>query len=162
MKYILPSINYSKVMPKKMVSSRKYNAALHIDCFHSVKTTSTSFQPRSMFHFENRAIFELPSFHSAWHQNRKWTPYKALQRWVKCFFHWTVSNLFFLCRVRISRLRLNIIIVSVSDLLIFWFIDICRLDIHSFYNSTVLLPVLVSYKREIVILMKGVRSNMTD
>ena len=28
----------------------------------------TSFQPRSMFHFENT---ELPSFLSAWHQNRK-------------------------------------------------------------------------------------------
>ena len=30
---MLRSINYSKVMPKKMVSNRKYNAALHIDCF---------------------------------------------------------------------------------------------------------------------------------
>ena len=57
MRYILRSINYSKVVPKKIVSSRKYNAALHIDGFHSVKTTSTSFQPRSMFHFENRAIW---------------------------------------------------------------------------------------------------------
>ena len=56
----------------------------------------------------------------------------------------------------------NIIIVSVADLLIFLFIDICRLDIHSFHNSTALLPVLVRYKREIVMLMKGVRALKHD
>ena len=73
--------------------------------------------------------------------------------------------LFVPCLLRdseISRLRLNIIIVSVADLLIFLFIDICRLDIHSFHNSTALLPVLVRYKREIVMLMKGVRALKHD
>ena len=45
---------------------------------------------------------------------------------------------------------------------IFLFIDICRLDIDSFYNFTALLPVLVRYKREIVILMKGVRALKHD
>ena len=50
---------------------------------------------------------------------------------------------------KISRFRLNIIIVSVADLLILLFIsNICRLDIHSFHNSTALLPVLVRYKKE--------------
>ena len=64
---------------------------------------------------------------------------------------------------KISRLRLNIIIVSVEDLLIFLLIlDICRLAIHSFHNSTALLPVLVRYKREIVMLMKGVRELKHD
>ena len=73
--------------------------------------------------------------------------------------------LFVPCLLRdseISRLRLNVIIVSVTDLLIFLFIDICRLDIHSFHNSTALLPVLVPYKREIVMLMKGVRELKHD
>ena len=46
-------------MPKKIVSSRKYNAALHIDGFHSVKTISISFQPRSMF-ISKIEQFELP------------------------------------------------------------------------------------------------------
>ena len=64
---------------------------------------------------------------------------------------------------KISRLRLNIIIVSVEDLLIVLLIlDICRLAIHSFHNSTALLPVLVRYKGEIVILMKRVRALKHD
>ena len=64
---------------------------------------------------------------------------------------------------KISRLRLNIIIVSVEDLLIFLLIlDICRLAIHSFHNSTALLPVLVRYKGETVILMKRVRGLKHD
>ena len=64
---------------------------------------------------------------------------------------------------KISRLRLNISIVFVEDLLIFLLIlDICRLAIHSFHNSTALLPVLVRYKGEIVILMKRVRALKHD
>ena len=64
---------------------------------------------------------------------------------------------------KISRLRLNIIIVSVEDLLIVLLIlDICRLATHSFHNSTALLPVLVRYKGEIVILMKRVRALKHD
>ena len=63
---------------------------------------------------------------------------------------------------KISRIRLNIIIVSVADLLIFLFIDVFGLDIHSSHNSTALLPVLVIYKREIVILMKDVRALKHD
>ena len=64
---------------------------------------------------------------------------------------------------KISRLRLNIIIVFVEDLLIVLLIlDICRLAIHSFHNSTALLPVLVRYKGEIVILMKRVRALKHD
>ena len=58
---------------------------------------------------------------------------------------------------------MNIITVSVADLLIFLFIsDACRLDILSFHTSTVLLPVLVRYKREIVILIKRVRALKHD
>ena len=97
--------------------------------------------------------------------------------------------LFVPCLLRdseISRLRLNIIIVCVADLLIFLFIDICRPSSETqgqlvgsiFYrhfidptncpwvseedNSTALLPVLVRYKREIVVLMEGVRALKHD
>ena len=64
---------------------------------------------------------------------------------------------------KISRLRLNISIVSVADLLILLFIsDICRLHIHSLHNSTALSPILVRYKRETVILMKRVRALKHD